>query len=501
MDVGHGLYPSVDAGAAADARLAMDALLPPDLAPAVGCAALQPLANGVLTPRHAVRALFAPDRTSLILRVRGEAPSESSVYDDLLLVQLPSGKVSTIINSITSAEWLRPGSTLLVRAEQEGRIDLVVVRPDGSGLRTLAQGVCDHVAAPDGTRVYAMRDCYSYRMGAMDVIDVVSGAIARLAVGAQAGTAAVSPDGRWVAFLTSIPVDGGSSQNLVVVGGADGRVETLASQPDAAQLGFVSDRLLLFRNGSSYINGDIRGHVPGTGDTSHLVAANRHPGWYGYRVSPDGTWLLGATEVTTFVAALYAIRLDGTGERLLASDLYDFWRNQLGPQVFAFTASGRVIYKKDGDPAVATIGLDGSAPMEIAGPEWFLEAPRLNQVALVGPPETMAMTDRLQLADSESGTAVFTYDSDGNVNTVGFPPDGRGLVFVESPTPGSHRLRYGSADKSVVLGEWQSSVFGWDSLSDAPPLHTYPIDPTGCFTVFDTDLAPSPGTRLAILPQ
>jgi len=71
------LRPAVDGGAPTDAQvltdvplpadaqlptdgwLQKDAQVPPDLAPPLGCAALQPLADGVLTARHTVHALFA----------------------------------------------------------------------------------------------------------------------------------------------------------------------------------------------------------------------------------------------------------------------------------------------------------------------------------------------------------------------------------------------------------------------------------------------------------
>jgi hypothetical protein len=71
------------------------------------------------------------------------------------------------------------------------------------------QNECAHVAAPDGSRVYAIHDCDSHNTGTMDVFDVASGASTHLALGAvgsliAASVAAVSPDGRWVAFLTSI---------------------------------------------------------------------------------------------------------------------------------------------------------------------------------------------------------------------------------------------------------------------------------------------------------
>jgi hypothetical protein len=62
---------------------------------------------------------------------------------------------------------------------------------------------------------------------------------------------------------------------------------------------------------------------------------------------------------------------------------------------------------------------------------------------------------------------------------------------------------YSSVDQSVVLGEWQTTQFQPDSLADhnGTVLDINPVDPTGCFAVFDTDQTPGPGTRLAILPQ
>jgi hypothetical protein len=497
-----------DAQLPIDGWLQKDAQVPPDLAPAFGCAALQPLADGVLTSRHAVRALFAPDRSSLVLRVKGEGPYGTST-DDLLRVGLPSGEVSTIFMSITGAEWLQPGSTLLVRAVQTGRSDLMVVTSDGIGMGTLVQGVCQRVAAPDGSRVYAIHDCDSRNSGTMDVIDVGSGASTRLAVGATFGTptptrwTTVSPNGRWVAFFTSTPSDGGSGQSLLAVASADGQVETLTSQPDASDPAFASDGLLLFIAGSRYQMGDLRGHVPGTGDTSYLIATNRDPGLFGYQVSPDKTWLLAGARITGDVNELYAMRLDGSGERLLASDLYDFWANQLAMRVFAFSASGRVIYNTGRDLGVAFIDLDGGAPTVLSGSATFMEAPGLDQAALLEWSGSPFSPSRLRLLDLESGTDVFAYDSDRSINSIGFQPNNRGLVFVEYRSPDPTRLRYASADQSVVLGEWQTTQFQPNSLSDyyGTLLDIYPVDPTGCFTVFDTDQTPGPGTRLAILPQ
>jgi hypothetical protein len=523
------LRPAVDGGAPTDAQvltdvplpadaqlptdgwLQKDAQVPPDLAPPLGCAALQPLADGVLTARHTVHALFAPDRSSLVLRVKGEGPPDSGVQDDLLLVRLPSGDVSAIVSSITSAEWLQPGATLLAKVARDGGSDLVVVNSDGSGMRTLMQSVCSHVAAPDGSRVYAIHDCDSNNTGTMAVVEVASGASTNLADTATFGTpmptlaAAVSPNGRWVAFVTRIP-DAGWSDSVVVVAGADGSVQTLASQPGGRDPAFVSDDLLLFAAGDLLQIGDIRGHVPGTGDTSYLVAANRDPGLFGFQVSPDQTWVLGATEVTGQPDELYAIRVDGSGERLLASNLYDYLMDPLAKRVFAFNAGGHVIYNYDDTGhsfGVASVALDGSAPTVWSTGASFLETPRLDQVVLVEPVFARSGTSRLRLVDLASGTEVFGYDSNGAIGAVGFPPDDSGLVIIEYRSQSPDQLRFVSANHSEVLGEWLTSQLlpiPYSSYYGTLP-YIYPIDPTGCFTVLDTDLAPGPGTRLAILPQ
>lgn len=124
-------------------------------------------------------------------------------------------------------------------------------------------------------------------------------------------------------------------------------------------------------------------------------------------------------------------------------------------------------------------------------------------MALLEGTESTWPPSRLRLVDLVSGADVYAYDLDGSIGTIGFQPNASGVVFVESRTSNPTQLRYLSADQSILLGEWQTTQFQYGSLSDyyGTPLYTYPVDPTGCFTVFDTDLPPRPGTGLAILPQ
>jgi hypothetical protein len=388
----------------------------------------------------------------------------------------------------------------------------VVVNFDGSGIRTLIQSVCSHVAAPDGSRVYAIHDCDSRNTGSVAVVDVASGASTPLAVGVSFGTpmptrsTAVSPNGRWVAFVTSIPaLATGWSDSVVVVAGADGSTQFLSSQPGGRYPAFVSNDLLLFAVGDPQQMGDIRGHVPGTGDTSYLVAANRDPGLFGFQVSPDKTRVLGAAQIAGQVDELYAIQVDGNGEQLLASNLYDYLMDPLALRVFVFNADGHVIYNYNTGRflGAASVGLDESAPTVLSTNASFLETPRLDRVVLVEPLFATSGTSRLRLVSLASGADVFVYDANGAIGAIGFPPNDNGLLIIEYRSPDPDQLRYVSANASVVLGEWLTSqlmpIPHSDYYGTLP--YIYPIDPTECFTVFDTDLAPGPGTRLAILPQ
>ena len=71
------------------------------------------------------------------------------------------------------------------------------------------------------------------------------------------------------------------------------------------------------------------------------------------------------------------------------------------------------------------------------------------------------------------------------------------------PSSGAEQLRYlsGIIPDSAVLGEWMETLLNMTPGVYGDPPGRYPVDPTGCFTVVDTDLAPGPGTRLVLLPE
>ena len=189
----------------------------PDSMAPVGCAALTPLAGGILTPRHAKQVLFASDRSAVVLRVAGET---AGAGDDVLVVRLPGGDVTTLISDVMDMEWLDGRSRILARHSSQ---DLSVVALDGRTVTTIAAKTCDHVVSPDGQQILTFESCDSSSATLM-AMKPESGLRTRLGkvalyspyVNPASGfnpNASFSPSGRWIAYRQAAPApDGGVPQ-------------------------------------------------------------------------------------------------------------------------------------------------------------------------------------------------------------------------------------------------------------------------------------------------
>ena len=472
----------------------------------VACSALAPLAaRGVLTTLRSRQVVFARDRSFVALRVRGDEMDAGSGPDWLVRVGLPSGKLETLSRGGGTAEALGPSGLLVVGAD--GATGLAVY--DGAGLRPVAAAVCGHLASPDGRRIYVVRDCDTAGGGTLDVIDVTGGTTSTLAKNVRARGLAVSPSGTYAAFVVSQP-DAGSAADAINVATSAGRTYALSSDAGASDPWFASDDLLLFSSGSPFgpSSASIRGHVPPAA-TTYLVAEGRSPGLFGYKLSPDGEWLLTAGEQASDggpwpTALLYAIRTDGRGEHLLSSDLLPYWEFEMAIDAFAWTGDGaRAVFATNQTRGVGANDRLGASWSELSNRAIFRTAPAGDRVALLEYGDA-GSPSRLRLVAAGSGNEVASFASDKSVGGVNFLPDGQALLFVNYPAAGPAELRRMDDDGTTVLAIWSTTLLAMDGGKPGlyfQPYGSYPVDPTGCFTVVDTDLAPGPGTRLVLLRE
>ena len=509
---------AADAPATGDATDAHDAVDAVDAGtvPPVPCGALRTLSSlGPFTDYHATRVLFSSDRRRFVLQASPPNPDGSAPApaDDVFLVTLPIGPISPVIYGVRTIEWLGTSGDLLAVLSPGN--ELVVAPVDGSGSRVIARAACAWMATPDGSRLFVVRDCTSAGAGVLDEIDVASGvATTRAPLVAKDGGLAISPSGRFLAYVTASAPDGGGGGGVLHVLDAD-RDQALVARAPAYAPAWVSDQRLLFLDGTrSFGQTDAYVHVPGTGDSAILVAQSRHFGFNGYRISPDRSLVLAATWANSFPWAntLYAVRLDGSGEQLLTDKMYAYHMNQIAITPFAFTADGmRVITvgPQDSTAGIYAASLDGTTNTKIADGYGFVVSPFADRIAAI---DIVSMRDQhivRIVASTGSGSFKFTTTSGTLIRAPTFVPGDRGLLYVESPMTGLTGVgptalnHLSFVDGRITqLGRWgrsQLPVVGYPIGEVAPG---YPwIDPTGCFAIVDSDLPESPGTSLVVLPD
>lgn len=474
------------------------------------CSALAPLAaKGPLVPRATNSVLFTADRSAVVLQIKG---TTGSAADDVVLVRLPTGDITPLASRVYSTEWLAPGESLLLRTTDG---ELVAASLDGATPTVLAsEWSCDHTLSRDRKRLFSFPGSCSMAVHPLDVIDTATGATthisttASLAGGAGKGVV-VSPSSTFAAFLAEQRLDSGTRGLVVHVLDRAGQDYPIASQPGASYPAFVTDDLLVFQtNVGDPARLELRGHIPGSGDESYLIATGRdYQAFLGYRFSRDGKQVLGARyepDPSLTTTDLVAISLDGSGEHALASDLFTYWSISMMIDAFGLAGDGsHVVYPigNAGSPrtfSLATVPLDGGGPARRLGNTLvYASSPVGDLVAL---PENGTNDGRLRVLDLGTQQEVCAVEG-AAMSSPAFLPDGRGLIVAEYAATGSGRLLYLS-----VPGCTQVELVKLDSdrQPDAavPPKAGFGVaDPTSCFAIVQSNAPDNAGTSLVLLPE
>jgi Tol biopolymer transport system component len=470
------------------AEAGFDTAGPPDLAPQ-GCT---PLANrGLLNLGYIKQARFAVDGRSLLVRI---GAFDSDVKDDARLIELPSGASRVLWSGVRDVEWLGPSRALVTTGDNE----LVAVALDGSTAATSAGPTCSHAATPDSLRVYFTSSGCDHVEGPLGVLDVVTGTRGQIAANVSTSSLAVSPDSRWAAYVAgSTAIDAG----LVHVVDATGSITRVSGAAAVLRPTFASGQILLFQSQGSGAEGttvwryDLANHA-----TQALVDGD--PGIAGYELAPDGSALLAAKLGSVSVGKsgeLYLVPLDGASPVRLASDLLDYRMHSMVVRVFAFApASKRILYiadyASDGgrSSGISSVATDGSAPISLSASGFgAVVSSYADRVALVAADRTLGRSTIYVV--SADGARQFTVEVTGEVSFAGFVPRDRGLLYVQTSVDSVRgtfselgHLSFTSGDVTR-LGYWTASKLALSNYPVGISAHEYPVDPTGCYTVVDSD--------------
>jgi hypothetical protein len=467
------------------------------------CNSVGQLAGHILTARRPKRVLFSPDGKHIVMIVRAEVqPPGGGTMDDLILITLPSGAATTLAHRVRDVSWLGQTNMLFVKSSTA---ELQVVDLDGNAL-AIAPNACDYVGTPDGRYVYVARDCDARTgIGRLDVVDVQTRDVTSYGdVLSRPENLSLLPDGRWVAYVEASFREGGATPG----GSVHLRDRTINHFPigelfeSSGAPSFITSESLLFQAPDpSFGPTDIYRYTFG-GTTSYRMATDRHVGFDGYKVSPDRHSLLVARWLEPQANALYAVHLDDGVETLLASDLLLYQSNMIGPTAFAFTWDGsRVIYLNHQYTGTSSVALGGGRPMKISNGTGFVVSPYADRVATLDT-STVLETSSIYVSDPASSTPSFGYDANALIRAVTFVPGDRGLVFVESRLDGEHLRHLSFRDGAPTdLGTWAQSNLPLNQFSLGEMKPGYPVDPTGCYVVVDSDTPGPEGVSVALVPN
>ena len=102
-----------------------------------------------------------------------------------------------------------------------------------------------------------------------------------------------------------------------------------------------------------------------------------------------------------------------------------------------------------------------------------------------------------------TGAEQFEITSSSAVSGFRFVPESRGFLYVQIPATGpSHLYHVSFIDAhQTSLGSWNQTNLPIGDYPSAEVVAGYPVDPTGCFTLVDSDITGSVGTSLVVLPD
>jgi hypothetical protein len=453
-----------------------------------------------LSDQFSSEALFpsSPDQVVLLLFSDPDADATVKVID------LPSLDNTVISQTASSLDWLVPDQSLFVVHTGD---NISAFTLEGAS-QTISEAACDYWPGSDN-RAFVLESCEDNR-GTLSLVDIGNDTRQSLAddypLFYSLRRPAFSGDNSLAAYVgfEDKPDDRLRAVFLVDAAGAVSRITPWAEEWGG--LAFLDDGSLLIQAQATFLDFDVMRYVPSTEELIPLVT-DRHArlsdSKTGYTLSSDQSHLL-AVNVTMSgndPNVLVSIALDGSGEQVLATDLYRYqdFASIIMP-VFRYTADGEyIVYLYQGDPEMSLMpGLGivpaaGGDPVHIAmpsvTPEWDL-SPAGNNVAYALIEEIPDGYYELRINSPNLDERTLLTLEEGSLLDIAYVPTGKGLVYIKSGEPISINYIDVNGGSPVHLGDIgrpQGGLF-------------YAVDPMGCYVIYKADSDSQTGTYLQPLP-
>jgi hypothetical protein len=345
------------------------------------------------------------------------------------------------------------------------------------------------------------------------MLDPQTGASQWLAANVASYGLVVSPDSQRVGFISDVvsPPPGCTERGTAQVADRAGKTTLVSPEAVNQSLQFLSGSILLYGiqptcsdlfHGFQLVACDLSAGTCTLVGSPHEYGYAFHLSERRYATSPDGKLVLGANSDPQGIKnQLLAIRTDGSGEQVIAGDLFPFSMVSAIFDAWTFTKSGKhVVYTRLASSELPpyTMGLTAVSPS--GGPALsftsgifsaaYQISPTREEVAYIGYDKSGM---HVELGFIDTGAVVQPLSSPHQLGTMRYLSDGRGLLLLEHyKKPANTRLHYVSRDgaSTQVLGQWSQSLLS----------SRYQVDHSGCVVLYDTDTGDAGGTHLALLP-
>ena len=299
--------------------------------------------------------------------------------------------------SLSNPQWSPSGDRLAWTESAAGRTDVLVAPADGSDVPLLVTAAIRPSGAhPSGGGVFAWAGddalVVAIRGAGIAVLPARGGPpVAFVGAGGPAFAPVVSPDGRWVAYVSDrgtecpvmvAPIDGSTAPGRV--SGSSDFAWDPVWRPDAGAITWLEWDLPAMpwtasRVASRSFTATTDAGAPPALGPVEVLAGGPHAGvaqpWY----SPDGAWLAYVSDATGW-ANVWIARPDGSDARPLSPEPFEHARPAWGPRVRSFawspdSARIALVRNEAGFGRMVSVAVaDGSVRDEAkawhVGPDW-----------------------------------------------------------------------------------------------------------------------------------